>query len=115
MNYMLPAIFKYFRVLTPLVAGVLLLTGCVYELDVQQGNKLEPEDIEKIEVGMTRSQVRFVLGTPVIGDTFHNDRWDYLYYLKPGRSDKVQRRWVIIWFDGNLVREIQRDVRTEPS
>ena len=45
------------------------MAACVYELDVQQGNKLEPEDIEKIEVGMTRSQVRFVLGTPVVGDS----------------------------------------------
>lgn len=97
------------------LTGLLLLAGCVYELDVQQGNKLEPADVEKIEPGMTRSQVRFVLGTPVIGDTFHTDRWDYLYYLKPGRSDKVERRWLIVWFDGEIVREVERDVRTEPG
>lgn len=93
----------------------LLLGGCVYELDVQQGNKLEPDDVEKVEVGMTRSQVRFLLGTPVITDVFREDRWDYLYYFKAGRSNKAERRWIIIWFDDNVVREIQRDVRTEPS
>jgi len=97
------------------VVALLVLGGCVYELDVQQGNKLEPEDVEKVEVGMTRSQVRFLLGTPVVSDVFRDDRWDYLYYFKPGRSSKAERRWIIVWFDGNVVREIQRDVRTQPG
>ncbi|MBT8421920.1 MAG: outer membrane protein assembly factor BamE [Gammaproteobacteria bacterium] len=96
--------------------AALLLSACVYELDVQQGNKLEADDIEKIQVGMTRSQVRFVLGTPVVGDVFHKDRWDYLYYYDPGRSNNIERRWLIVWFDGNRVREVQRDVPVqEPS
>ncbi len=98
-----------------MLTGMLLLSACVYELDVQQGNKLEPADVEKVEVGMTRSQVRFLLGTPVINDVFRDDRWDYLYYFRPGRSDKAERRWLIVWFDDNVVREVQRDVQTEPS
>ncbi len=102
---------RFFVMLT----GMLLLSACVYELDVQQGNKLEPADVEKVEVGMTRSQVRFLLGTPVINDVFRDDRWDYLYYFRPGRSDKAERRWLIVWFDDNVVREVQRDVQTEPS
>lgn len=102
--------------LTSLVlAGALLAAGCVYELDVQQGNKLEPADIEKVVVGMTRSQVRFLLGTPVVTNSFRDDRWDYLYYFKPGRSDSAERRWLIVWFDDNAVREIQRDVETRPG
>ena len=96
-------------------ALTLLVTACVYELDVQQGNKLEADDIEKIAVGMTRSQVRFVLGTPVVGDVLHKDRWDYLYYFKPGRRTDIERRWLIVWFDGNVVSEIQRDVRAQPE
>jgi len=90
-------------------------SGCVYEVDVQQGNKLEPKDIESIEVGMTRSQVRFLLGTPVVTDVFHDDRWDYIYYFRAGRSRKPERRWLIVWFDDNVVREIQTDVETRPG
>lgn len=94
---------------------LLALSACVYELDVQQGNKLEPADVAKVEVGMTRNQVRFLLGTPVVTDIFNNDRWDYVYYFLPGRSDDAERRWLIVWFDGDVVREIQRDVKTQPG
>lgn len=85
-------------------------TACVYQLDVQQGNKLEPQDIESVEVGMTRNQVRFLLGTPVVTDVFHDDRWDYIYYFRAGKSKRPERRWLIVWFDENIVREVQRDV-----
>ena len=90
-------------------------TGCVYELDVQQGNKLEPKDVESVEIGMTRNQVRFLLGTPVVSDVFHEDRWDYVYYFRAGRSKKPERRWLIVWFDENIVRDIQRDVAVQPG
>ena len=89
---------------------LLLLSGCVYQVDVQQGNKLEPQDVEAVEVGMTRNQVRYLLGTPVVDDLFSDDRWDYVYYHRPGRSKKIQRRWLIVWFDGNVVEKIDRDV-----
>ena len=90
-------------------------TACVYEVDVQQGNKLEPQDVESVQVGMTRNQVRFLLGTPVVADVFHPDRWDYVYYFRAGRSNKPERRWLIVWFDGNVVREIQTDVEVRPG
>jgi outer membrane protein assembly factor BamE len=94
-----------------LITGILsLASACVYEVDVQQGNKLEPNDVEAIEAGMTRNQVRYLLGTPVVNDLFRDDRWDYIYYFRAGRSKTPERRWLIVWFDGNLVREVQRDV-----
>ena len=97
--------------LTLLIMGFLSLTSaCVYEVDVQQGNKLEPQDIEAIKVGMTRNQVRYLLGTPVVNDLFRDDRWDYIYYFRAGRSKTPERRWLIVWFDGNVVREVERDV-----
>lgn len=105
----------YLRSVALAGACAVLMAGCVYELDVQQGNKLEPGDVEKIEVGMTRNQVRFLLGTPVVADVFHKDRWDYVYYFRPGRSTDPERRWVIIWFDGETVREVQRDVPVKPG
>ena len=93
--------------------AVALLSGCVYQVDVQQGNLLEPTDVEAVKPGMTRSQVRFLLGTPVVQSSFHTDRWDYIYYFRKGRAKRADRRWVIVWFDGDLVREVQRDVPVE--
>ncbi|MDP2326229.1 MAG: outer membrane protein assembly factor BamE [Gammaproteobacteria bacterium] len=87
-----------------------LVTGCVYRLDVQQGNLLDQTDIEAILPGMTRSQVRYLLGTPVAADPFRTDRWDYMYYLKPGKSRRTTQRWLIVWFDGEVVREVDPDV-----
>jgi outer membrane protein assembly factor BamE len=107
---------RYYRVfLSVLFSSMITLSACVYEVDVQQGNKLEAKDVARIEVGMTRNQVRFLLGTPVISDLFHDDRWDYMYYFRAGRSNKPERRWIIVWFDGNIVREVQLDVETRPG
>ena len=101
------------------LAGTALLTaplgGCVYRVDVQQGNLLEDKDIEEVQVGMTRSQVRFLLGTPAVADPFHQDRWDYIYFFRQGRSRVADRAWLIVYFDGDRVREILRDVPVEPS
>ena len=66
--------------------AALALTACVYRIDIQQGNLLDHVDIDQIEVGMTRSQVQFLLGTPMVADSFHRDRWDYAYYFRRGRS-----------------------------
>ena len=91
------------------------VTGCVYQVDVQQGNLLEDKDIEAVKVGMTRSQVRFLLGTPAVADPFHDDRWDYIYYFRQGRSRMADRSWLIVYFDGDRVREILPDVPVEPT
>ena len=89
--------------------------GCVYEVDVQQGNKLEPHEIDAVEVGMSRSQVRYLLGTPVVSNLFTEERWDYVYYYKPGRGKKPERRWVRIWFDDDSVAKIEKDVLIAPD
>jgi outer membrane protein assembly factor BamE len=75
---------------------------------------LDEEDISQIEVGMTRSQVQFLLGTPMVADSFHRDRWDYAYYFRQGRSKDVQQRWLVVYFDGDLVERIERDLALEP-
>lgn len=97
--------------------AVLLLApaACVYRVDVQQGNLLEADDIAAVKPGMTRSQVRFLLGTPVVEDTFDHSRWDYIYYFRQGRSRDAERRWLIVWFDGDVVREVARNVEVKPS
>jgi outer membrane protein assembly factor BamE len=105
------------RIRRLLILGALMAAtqACVFQVDVQQGNLLEDNDIEAVQIGMTRSQIRFLLGTPIIADSFHQDRWDYMYYFKKGRRPAVDRSWLIVWFDGDRVREIQRDVPIDLS
>ncbi|MFQ5547347.1 MAG: outer membrane protein assembly factor BamE [Woeseia sp.] len=90
-------------------------TACVYQASLSQGNFLKQEDLDQVDVGMTRSQVRFLLGTPMIDDPFHEDRWDYVYYLKIGRDDAVFKRWVSVYFDGDKVREIVDGQELNPN
>lgn len=92
----------------------LAATACVFRIDIQQGNLLEDEDVARVEVGMTRSQVQFVLGTPMIADSFHRDRWDYAYYLTRGRSKDVARRWIVVYFEDDRVSRIERDLTLQP-
>jgi outer membrane protein assembly factor BamE len=88
---------------------VALLAGCVHRIDIQQGNFLDTEDIDRIAVGMTRVQVRSLLGTPMVADPFQNTRWDYVYYLKKGRWQKPQQRHFIVFFDStDKVAKIDR-------
>lgn len=83
--------------------------GCVHRIDIQQGNLLKTEDIDRVAVGMTRVQVRALLGTPMVADPFQHERWDYLYYLKKGRLKKVERRHFIVFFDdADKVARIER-------
>jgi len=95
-----------------LIATIILslsAASCVYVAPISQGNVLEQEDIDQLETGMTRGQVRFLLGTPMVDDPFHQDRWDYVYYVKLGRGDAEYRRWVTIKFADDRVSEIIQD------
>jgi outer membrane protein assembly factor BamE len=91
-----------------LAASASLASGCVYRMNIQQGNFLEAKAVDQVKVGMTRSQVRFLLGTPMVADAFNPDRWDYLYYLQDGRSRKVQQRHFVIYFEEEKVARIDR-------
>jgi outer membrane protein assembly factor BamE len=98
-----------------LLLAALTLSACVYRIDIQQGNLLDDEDIAQVDLGMTRSQVQFLLGTPMIADSFHRDRWDYAYYFRRGRSDNAIQRWFVVYFDNDRVTRIDRDVELEPA
>ena len=84
----------------------LTASGCVYQANLSQGNLLKQEDLDQVEVGMTRAQVRFLLGTPMVDDPFHADRWDYVYFLRVGRNSATFKRWVSIYYSGEIVREV---------
>lgn len=83
----------YFRV--AIVITALTLSACsswVYRYDVPQGNYLEQKSIDKLQVGMTKEQVKFILGSPVVVDAFNDDTWNYVYKLKSGRNKKFDQR-----------------------
>jgi len=98
-----------------LLAAMLSATGCVYRANISQGNIVNEEDLDQVELSMTRNQVRFLLGTPMIDDPFHTDRWDYVYYVKIGRRDAAAKRWVSILFTDDTVSEIRRDQELNPD
>ena len=104
-----------------LIPGVFLasltLAGCgsveripfVHRIDVQQGNVITQEQIDQLKPGMTTRQVRFTLGTPMIVDVFHQDRWDYVYYLKRGKGSETQSRKLVVFFKDNRLERFDSD------
>jgi outer membrane protein assembly factor BamE len=99
-----------------LTLGIALLaTGCVYRIDIQQGNFLENKEIDQVTVGMTRSQVRYLLGTPIVGNAFQNSRWDYVYFLKRGRTAKADQRHFTVYFEEDKVTRIERRETGTPT
>lgn len=77
-----------------------------YRIDVRQGNMVTQEMVAQLKPGLTKDQVRFILGTPLVADMFHADRWDYVYRFRPGRNpDDAQERSLAVFFaDGKLLR-----------
>ena len=71
-----------------------------YRIDVQQGNVLTQDMVAQLRPGLTRDQVRFILGTPMLVDMFHSDRWDYVYRLQKGKDLSVETRRFSVFFDG---------------
>src|SRR5215469_8029284 len=84
------------------------LCGCVYKMDVQQGNYLEGKTVDQLQVGMTRTQVRYLLGTPLVPDVFDKNRWDYLYYFQHGRHRAGTPRRVVVYFKDDKVTRFER-------
>jgi outer membrane protein assembly factor BamE len=107
-----PKIFASLRTARPRLLALALLTvcvgltGCVYRMDIQQGNYLEGKTVKQLKVGMTRSQVRYLLGTPMVEDVFNKDRWDYIYYYKHGYVRQPVESRVIVYFNGDKVQRL---------
>lgn len=95
-----------------LLISLPLLAACFlapHKIDVQQGNFLDQETVAKLKPGMTRSQVRFLLGTPLVTDVFHPDRWDYLYIDRKGGKLKENKRLTLI-FEGDSLKKALSDL-----
>lgn len=87
---------------------MLLGSGCIYRMPIQQGNFLDAQQVDQLETGMTRSQVMFLLGTPMVPTAFDNNRWDYYYYLKVQRPKYTETRRLIVYFENDKVSRIDR-------
>jgi outer membrane protein assembly factor BamE len=107
-----------------LIAAVALLGGCSvvqgfslrpYRMNIQQGNFLEARDVDQLEVGMTRSQVRFLIGTPMVADPFNAERWDYVFFFKVGRTREEIANRLTVWFENDRVVRIDRPASLEAS
>jgi outer membrane protein assembly factor BamE len=82
----------------------------IHKIDIQQGNVVTQDMLAQLERGMDPKKVQFIMGTPVVHDTFHADRWDYLYTYKPGGGTTERRRITLIFADDKLDR-IEGDVK----
>jgi outer membrane protein assembly factor BamE len=98
-------------------SGVPTLPGLTpYRMEIQQGNFIDQDMVSKLKPGMTREQVRFVLGTPLVSDIFHADRWDYVFTRRAQGRDDVQKRRLSVFFtDGRLARVEGDIVPAQPS
>ena len=97
-----------------MLALLCALDACVYRMPIQQGNYLDPAVIAQVKPGMTHSQVRYLLGTPMVPGAFDSGRWDYDYYLKNRRLQGPGRGHVSIFFTNNLVASVDSDVKSAP-
>lgn len=95
------------KLLTSFMFCATLLMGCsAHKLEIQQGNVIDPEAAAQLQVGMTKKQVIFIMGTPLLTDPFHQSRWDYIYRLsKSDHSEENER--LTLFFDGDTLDRIE--------
>ena len=107
-----------------LLLAIAFLGGCTalqgfslkpYRMNIQQGNYLEAEAVDQVEIGMTQSQVRFLIGTPMIADPFNADRWDYVFFFKVGRTRSEVTSRLTVWFEEGRVVRIDRPESIEEA
>lgn len=101
---------KFFTLLFLIkLAGCAFIPDILYKIDVQQGNVVTDEMLEKLKPDMTKSQVRFVMGTPLVMDPFRDNRWDYVYVQRE-KGDLVEHKRLTIYFKDNQLLEIENEL-----
>jgi len=106
------------------LASLALLGGCgnfgsmdfpgVYKISIPQGNIITQDMVDQLRPGMTKRQVIFVMGTPLVRDPYHQDRWDYVYNFQPGGGERGQERLSVVFDDDQLV-SISGDFEPTPT
>jgi outer membrane protein assembly factor BamE len=96
----------YICLFTLLISGCSILDDWTYKVNKQQGNITEQKHVDQLEVGMTKEQVKFLLGTSMSIHTFDHDRWDYIYTYKAG-NDEPTRNNLTVYFENNALSKIE--------
>jgi len=89
-----------------ILALLLNLSGCIYKMDIYQGNVVDADQVEKLNLGMTRRSVMDLLGSPQILDPFHTQRWDYYSMAKTRNQSRTSQFILTLMFDGDRLSEI---------
>jgi outer membrane protein assembly factor BamE len=103
--------------LTLILLSPVLSSCTTYKMDIRQGNFVTQDMREKLKIGMSKQQVRYVLGTPMVNDAFHGNRWDYVYRLEHG-GKMTENQNMALYFEGdNLARMVDgsQPVETAPA
>jgi len=89
----------------------------VYRIDIQQGNVITQEMVNKLRTGMNKRQAQFVLGAPLLNDPFHADRWDYFYLYKPGTDSKTKatQQRISLFFEEDRLVEFTGTILPDPK
>lgn len=102
-----------------ILTASLTLTGCstilnnlpgVYTLDIEQGNMIDQSMVDQLKPNMSKRQVLYIMGSPMLSDNFHDKRWDYIYSKQASGEDRVQKR-ISLFFNGDSLASIQGDFR----
>jgi outer membrane protein assembly factor BamE len=96
-----------YKTLVAFLLAAALASGCVYSPNIKQGNYVTQKKIDQLKVGMSREQVQFLFGTPMVNDPFHKNRWDFVYFLTPHDGSEPQRKHIVVYFSGDKVSRIE--------
>lgn len=105
---------RQFFILTFLIL-MATLSACVYRQDILQGNRINEGKIQQLEVGMTKAQIEFLLGTPAIIDLHHPDAWYYIYFVKTGDDGSLDKRTMTLRFDQSSLTAIEGSLADNES
>jgi len=86
-----------------------------YRIEIQQGNYVTQEMVAQLSPGLTRDQVRFVLGTPLFSDIFHEERWDYVFMRQHANSREVEYRRIAVFFEEGRLKRVEGDAAAAPG
>jgi outer membrane protein assembly factor BamE len=99
---------------TLILALPLLTAACSfftpYRMEIQQGNYVTQEMATQLKPGLTRDQVRFLMGTPLVSDIFHEDRWDYVFVRQRANSTDVEQRRIAVFFEDGKLKRVDGDI-----
>ena len=86
-----------------------------YRIEIQQGNFVSQEMVSQLKPGMSKEQVRFVMGTPLIIDSFHADRWDYVFRRQKANSRELEQRKLAVFFEDGKLKRVEGDITPAPG